>query len=149
MCMDLTDHELDDLLRCVDPFPDTSASAPEVVAALDHLLEPLTARRAHMTQRRRRPSRKLVATIAATGLVAVGGVAAAASVSFSPVSNKDPDFASSVRAATVDMPLLPGDSVDNYIELWQQGEAGLLDRNQLLTYFSYDAVCAWQGYWLQ
>ncbi len=151
MCMDLTDSDLDDLLRSANPFPNVITHAPSVISALDDLLEPLTAQRPRIGEATRRRRRELVATVAATGILAVGGVAAATS-SFSPVSTATPDFAASVRAATADLPLPPGDNIDNYIPVWQHSDDGVdsvLDRNDLRVAFSYDAVCAWQGYWLQ
>lgn len=149
--MDLTDSDLDDLLRSVDLFPESAAAAtPEVVAALDELMVPLTAWSGGTARSDRRGprSRRVVAGLAAGSILAVGGVAAAATIN--PFARSDgPDFAAVARSAAAGIPLPPGDDIDNYITTAAQGVSGDFDRSTLRVYFSYDAVCAWQGYWLQ
>jgi len=143
--MNLTDADLDLLLRSADPFPEQAAT-PSVIAALDDALTSVATSK-HLTNSGSR-SRRVLAGLAAGGLVVVGGVAAAATIE-STVSNTAPDFGTAARSATTDLPLPPGDDIGNYITVTARGDAGLFDRDGLRVYFSYDAVCAWQGYWLQ
>jgi len=148
--MNLTDSELDYLLGAADPFPELNAAVPAVALALDELLEPLVARpkAMHHGHRNRSRRRRLMTAFTATGLIAAGGVAAA--VTLDPwVSSDAPDFATAVRAATVGIPLPPGDAIDSYVTVASHGPAGDFQRDDLRVFFSYDAVCAWQGYWLQ
>ncbi len=114
------------------------------------MLEPLVAKPTKMpdSHRNRHRRRRFATAFAASGLIAVGGVAAAAAID-QWVSTDAPDFATTARAATADLPLPPGDHVDEYIAVAAKGPVGDMQREDLRVFFSYDAVCAWQGYWLQ
>ncbi len=148
--MNLTDSDLDNLLRAADPFPDHLAAAPVVAIALDEMLEPLVAKPTEMPHghHNRHRRRRFAIAFAASGLIAVGGVAAAATID-QWVSTDAPDFATAARAATAGLPLPPGDDIDEYIAVAANGQSGDVQREDLRVFFSYDAVCAWQGYWLQ
>lgn len=146
--MNLTDADLDSLLSAVDTFPEHMAAAPAVALALDQLLEPLVAKpkKAPDGRRNRHRRRRFATAFAASGLIAMGGVAAAVTVD-QWVSTDAPNFAVTARAAAAGLPLPPGDDIDEYIALAAHGPAGVFD--DLRVHFSYDAACAWQGYWLQ
>ena len=147
--MDLTDSDLDDLLREVDPLR-RDRFTPSASHAIDDAVFQAVSQASNQratTRHLLRPKR-LVLTLATTGVLAAGGIAAAATIG-SQTSTSAPDFGETSRAAAEGIALPPGDSIDNYILAWQHGPAGDIGRDNLRVAYSYDAVCAWQGYWLQ
>ena len=160
---------LDQILHDANAVPRDAATTFDAFAGFDELLEHIVNDGvADLAPRhRRRPASRTIAALALTASLVVGGATAAAAKWRSvhtghfgqPGDTEDTpgqeflDLAGDGLPALAarlakDIPYPPGDSAGAYIPHVFRG-GGEMQADGIRMVLSMDAVCAWQGYWLQ
>jgi hypothetical protein len=148
---------------------DLNAQYEAVLAAVMSDAPPLTAPSVVHRPRPARFSRRSLAAIAGSlAIVGAGGAVATAGWTSSHTGRYGPpqahgaakgdssewldlagdDFPTLARELTADIPLPPGDTNDAYVSTVFP-HAGLMQADGVKETVSFDASCAWDGYWLQ
>jgi hypothetical protein len=161
-----TDLALDRLVARANPISDADVSGMGLESPFEVLGERLMV--AASTRRRWRPRRRLgavlvfaVATVVTTGSALGGmytthtGIVPAHSGTENDTSELlrfgAPDFPPLVRKLVRDIPFPPGDSAVSRVPLYvrQRRTLGTVQAAGVKGDFTFFAVCAWRGYWLQ
>lgn len=154
--MTISDERLDALFAAANPLPDNMAGQLPLDDEYNDLF-------AFVSAAPRRRHSLAVVVAAASAVLVSGGVAAAAwhgsdtgivahegTVGSSDLlDTSGDDFVELAHDATRAIPFPPGDDADAYIRAALPPGSGLMSVNGVRVTLSYDAQCAWQGYWLQ